>query len=346
MRAISEQAVRLLSLCLLATLVTGANGQQLSEISSSRVIEITPALRDRHQPPVITGVAIQPDGDMVASVGDDHIVRLWNLADGRLLRRLQTHVDWVRCAAFSPDGKVLATAGNDGLIVFWNPQTGGVVRTLAVPHAAATLVYSPNGKLLVAAGFGSKLYVYDTETGKLAHQFGCHCHDVRCTAFSPAGDRLVAAGRDGQIHLWRLSDGKLVHDIAASRRRLRGITFSHDGTQIIVAGEDRMVRVFDAESGSEISSLSTAPEKVLALVAYAPGRLATAGSDNQIRLWDLTARCETARLAGHTGSVATLDARGDILVSGSYDTTVRIWQVGDIAERDDRAVRPTAPTIR
>jgi WD40 repeat protein len=346
MRVIGEKVVWLLALCVLATLATGVEAQQLREISSSRVIEITPEFRVRHQPPVITGVAIQPGGEMVASVGDDHLVRLWDLSDGHLLRRLETHLDWVRCAAFSPDGSVLATAGNDGLIVFWDPITGRVIRKLVVPHATATLVYSPDGKLLAAAGFGSQLYLYDTETGKLARQFGCHCHDVRCAAFSPAGDRIAAAGRDGQIHLWRLSDGELIHDIAASRRRLRGITFSHDGGQLIVAGEDRMVRVFGANNGQEILSLSTAPAKVLALVAYAPGRLATAGSDNQICLWDLAAGRETARLAGHTGSVAALDSSGEILVSGSFDTTVRIWPIGGFAERDDRAVRPTAPAIR
>ena len=108
----------------------------------------------------------------------------------------------------------------------------------------------------------------------------------------------------------------------------------------------RSTKADTADSGTEISSLSTAPAKVLALAAYAPGRLATAGSDNQIRLWDLAAQRETARLSGHTGSVAALDSSGEILVSGSFDTTVRIWRLDGFALRDDRAERPTVPRIR
>jgi WD40 repeat protein len=336
----------LLPVCVLAVIASPLCGQAIREISSSRVIEVTPALREGHQPPVITGVAVQPNGDQVATVGDDHIVRLWSMTEGRLLRRLATHVDWVRCAAFSPDGRVLATAGHDGLVVFWNPETGASLRTLAVPQAVSTLVYSRDGKLLAMAGFGSQLWVYDTATGTVAHQFSCPCHDLRCVAFSPRGNQIAAAGRDGRVHVWRLPGGNLVHDVAVSRRRIRGITFSNDGQQIIVAGEDRLIRVLDAARCTELFRLAAGPAKVLALVAYAPGRLATAGSDNQIHLWDLNARRKVARLSGHSGSVAALDAMGEVLVSGSYDTTVRIWPVGRSVEGDNRAERLPSGTIR
>jgi WD40 repeat protein len=58
--------------------------------------------------------------------------------------------------------------------------------------------------------------------------------------------------------------------------------------------------------------------------------LATGGSDNLIHIWDLETRQPISRLIGHTGTVATLacDGSGTVLVSGGYDTTLRIWHVG------------------
>ena len=46
-----------------------------------------------------------------------------------------------------------------------------------------------------------------------------------------------------------------------------------------------------------------------------------------IRLWDLPTRQEKARLVGHTGSVAALafNSKTGVLLSGSFDTTVRTW---------------------
>jgi WD40 repeat protein len=67
----------------------------------------------------------------------------------------------------------------------------------------------------------------------------------------------------------------------------------------------------------------------LSLAFYSPQHLATAGSDNQIRLWDVTTKSEVGCLKGHTGTIAALECKEKVLVSAGYDTTVRIWDVGD-----------------
>ncbi len=51
--------------------------------------------------PVVTGVSLSPDTKILATAGDDHVVRLWSMLDGKLLYSLQEHRDWVRSTAFS-----------------------------------------------------------------------------------------------------------------------------------------------------------------------------------------------------------------------------------------------------
>jgi WD40 repeat protein len=74
--------------------------------------------------------------------------------------------------------------------------------------------------------------------------------------------------------------------------------------------------------------------------------LATGGSDNRVSIWDLNSRQVMRRLEGHTGTVAALacDATGETLVSASYDTTLRIWNLGksetpDVAQSPGETVR-------
>src|SRR5271166_4379468 len=55
--------------------------------------------------------------------------------------------------------------------------------------------------------------------------------------------------------------------------------------------------------------------------------------DNTIRLWDVTAGAETARLEGHSDWVAALCMLPDgRLASGAGDNTIRLWDVTAGAE--------------
>jgi WD40 repeat protein len=71
---------------------------------------------------VVDGVAFSPDGKTLATVGADHVLRLWDVATRRPLGGpLDGHTGWVSTVAFSPDGRQLATAGEDRTIRLWDP---------------------------------------------------------------------------------------------------------------------------------------------------------------------------------------------------------------------------------
>ena len=95
-----------------------------------------------------------------------------------------------------------------------------------------------------------------------------------------------------------------------------------------------MIHVVDLASGGQDISLPARPAKVYAAVFLSNQTLAVGGSDNRIHVWDLASRTVTKELVGHTGSVAALacDRTGATLVSGSYDTTLRIWNLSDGAQ--------------
>jgi WD40 repeat protein len=56
-------------------------------------------------------------------------------------------------------------------------------------------------------------------------------------------------------------------------------------------------------------------------------RMASAGRDRMVRIWDPNSAKEIACLSGHKGYVWSLDFSpdGETLVSGSGDSTVRLW---------------------
>jgi WD40 repeat protein len=294
----------------------------------SRVVQLPPD-DDNHKPPVITAVRLHRDGQLLATAGDDHHVRVWSLADGKLVNRLEGHTDWVRTVDYSPDGKILASAGNDRQIIFWDAATAAQLDVLSVQQAAiAAIRFSHSGDLLGAVGFEDSVRVYDPQTKQLAGKLPAPCQDMRAITFSHNDQLLAVGGRCGTVRLFSMPRGELVRDIAAHRLRIRAIAFSSDDSYIASSGEDRLIHVAPL-AGGDGYSLPPRPAKVLSLTFYGPHHLATAGSDNQIRLWDVATKTEIGSLKGHTGSVAALECKEKVLVSAGYDTTVRIWDVGD-----------------
>jgi len=294
----------------------------------SRVVQLPPDDED-HKPPVITAVRVHRDGQLLATAGDDHHVRVWSLADGKLVHKLQGHNDWVRTVDYSPDGKILASAGNDRQIIFWDAMSGTQLDVLSVQQAAiASIRFSQSGDLLAAVGFEDSVRIYDTRSKQLAIRVPAPGQDMRAVMFSHNDQMLAVGGRSGVLRLYSMPRGELVRDIDGHRQRIRAIAFSLDDSYIASSGEDRSIHVAQLPGG-EGYSLPPRPAKVLSLAFYGPHHLATAGSDNQIRLWDVTTKSEVGCLKGHTGSVAALECKEKVLVSAGYDTTVRIWDVGD-----------------
>ncbi len=298
--------------------------------------EPAPGRRDR---PVVTCVAMQPGGDLVAVGGDDHLLRIWSIRSGELLHTLPGHRDWIRAVLFVPGTNQIVTAGNDRLLLRWTITPERIAHQQIAQHdqAIASLAISPDGRRLAAAGFEPRMCLYDVETGEHLTRLVCPCRDMRAVCFSPDGRLLAAAGRNGRIRLWHVDQWKHARDIDAHRQRVRALDFSPEGGALLSAGEDRMARIWNVATGEMDVQLPTGTAKILTAAYLDANHVATGGSDNAIGIWDLRSRRQVNLLVGHTGSIAALGHDDRRLVSGSFDTTVRLWRpLGNVNEADRR----------
>jgi twitching motility protein PilT len=64
-------------------------------------------------------VAFSADGLHLATAGADHLIRVWFVQTGEMVKELSGHQDYVSAVAFSRDGKRMASCGGDGTVKIW-----------------------------------------------------------------------------------------------------------------------------------------------------------------------------------------------------------------------------------
>ncbi|MCH8043267.1 MAG: WD40 repeat domain-containing protein [Planctomycetes bacterium] len=321
--------------------------EPLVKLSADLVIELA-ASSEVTSPPVVTAVAIHPRGDVLAAAGDDHLVRILDVKTGRLLRTLSGHSDWVRSVAFSPDGETLSTAGDDGRVILWTLKTGQQIDLGYAGQSVFAVCFSADGRLLASVGFARKLRIYDLQKQREVAAWSCACRDTRTVAFSEDGKRIVAGGRNGKLRAWDVASGEIVWQESSHRRRIRQIVTSPDGKLMASIGDGSQLRVWRVEDGRLQREIKTPGPKMLSLEFLDKQRLAAGGSDNVVHLWDTASGRRLARLEGHTGSVAAMayDRSTKLLVTGSYDTTIRLWKLDNLNEKLRGQRQATRPTTR
>ena len=150
--------------------------------------------------------------------------------------------------------------------------------------------------------------------------------------FSPDGRRLAVLGAGGQLNLWDSATGRVVQTqsfpLAFDAVRGNCLVYHPDGRRLVVGCEDGAVRLFDAVSG-EVRALAGHAGAVRGVAVGSRGeRVASAGSDGTVRVWDL--KCGDAApltMASHARGVVSvaLSPDEDLLASAGFGSTVELW---------------------
>ena len=282
-------------------------------------------------PAIVNALAFTPDGKHLV-VGGHHELTVWDVATGKLVKRIHTRAERAYAMVFLPDGKLAVAGGRPG-------QEGDVrVYDLAAKgktEDGVEILDGVNDKKVMVK------HLLDVDDS------------VLCLAVSPDGKTLAAGGCDRAVRVWDLSDGldkaKLEQTVENHADWVLGCTLTADGKYLVTAGRDKTAKVWDLKAKESVVTFPEHQNIVYGVAVKADGSTGfSVGADKQLRTWKPSGEGKQVKTAAGTAtrcSRSSPNPKQPVLATSSADKTVRLWDV-DKLDRDQDALRADRLRVR
>ena len=282
--------------------------------------------KESHQGGLLA-MAVHPDGDRLATSGQDGSVMIWNADTGDRLHTFQPGKGWVEHLAWSGHGEQLAVASGRYVHIY-NSSGEEEWRSNVHPSTVSAISWSKPDEL-ASACYGRVTFfnlIERKENQKLEWQ-----GSLISMVLSPDGDIVACGSQDNSVHFWRRTTG-LDAEMTGYPGKPSQLAFDRSGRFLATGGSDQII-VWNFQGngpeGSLPGQLVLHPEPISSLAFANQGLVLASGSrDGSVFVWFLDKNGDGNPLGGafvgerisdvcwkpDDSALAAIDAQGGIHV--------------------------------
>jgi WD40 repeat protein/serine/threonine protein kinase len=310
----------------------------------------------------VLSVEFSSDGKQLVSASYDYSARIWNVADGRQVKKLSGHTYWVWDATFSKDGKSIATASGDGTAIVWDVETGSRRYPPFNGHEGPvyTVRFAPNGASVASGGYDRRVLIWKPsligryDFKKLRSESGSvvppgrflaldeHQGAVRTLQYTKDGEFILSGSEDNSIKLWSTENGRIQKTFRGHDGAIRALALVDDDSVIVSASHDNRIKQWSIRQYEEIRVLQSRvleghTDSVLS-AQFSPNgeKIVTASRDRTARIWQSVDGAHLRQLSeGHSflASRVAYFPGGKRMATAAVDNTLRIWDINSATQK-------------
>lgn len=293
-------------------------------------------------------VAVEPGNEWFATGAADRVIKIWDLASGKLRISLTGHVSTVRGLAVSAKHPYLFSCGEDRQVKCWDLEYNKVIRHY---HGHLSAVYSlalhPTIDVLATAGRDSTARIWDMRTKANIHTLTGHTNTVASVVAQAANPQIITGSHDSTIRLWDLAAGKSVCTLTNHKKSVRSIVL-HPTLYMFASASPDNIKQWRCPEGNFIQNISGHNSIVNCMAVNADGVLISGGDNGSMFFWDWRTgynfqRFQAPVQPGSMDSEAGIfsmafDQSGSRLITAEADKTIKIYKEDDEASEESHPV--------
>ncbi|PFH50394.1 hypothetical protein AMATHDRAFT_145122 [Amanita thiersii Skay4041] len=251
-------------------------------------------------------------------------------------RKLYARSDRVKGVDFHPTEPWLLTGLYNGSVNIYNRDTGALIKSFEVADVPVRCVkFIARKNWFVAGSDDYQLRVFNYNTHEKVAAFEAHPDYIRCLAVHPTASIVLTGSDDMTIKAWDWDKGwRNIQIYEGHTHYIMALAFNpKDANTFASACLDRTVKMWSLTSSTANFTMD-AHDKGVNYVDFYPGAdkpyLVTCGDDKSVKVWDYLSKSCVQTMEGHTNNVsfAVFHPNLPIIVSGSEDGTVKLWNSG------------------
>ncbi|KRX81006.1 F-box/WD repeat-containing protein 7 [Trichinella sp. T6] len=289
---------------------------------------------------------VQFDENRIVSGSSDKSIKLWDIRTNNPLAvmTLLGHSGTVRCLQLN--GSRLASGSNDHTLKVWDLSSNEhwssiACRSTMIGHTDAVRCLQMDDEKIISGSYDKTLRTWDLKTGQQSATFSGHEGEVLCLQFDRR--KLISGSSDRSIRIWDLRTqiaGMILHNVHA--KAVTCLQFNE--TQIVSASFDCTIKVWDVRTGRCFRTINWKENEghtgVVRCLQADRWRFVSGADDKTLkvrnawfgkvfeahafRVWNLNTGERICTLHSHTDGVTCLSFNDFRIVSGSYDTCVKL----------------------